>query len=36
MVDTTKWTKTCEECGKKMTYYNFKYHCDKCGNVFEV
>ena len=31
------WHATCDECGcKKMSYYNFKYMCPKCGYVLEV
>ena len=34
--NSANWKATCDECGGKMSYFNFRYGCDKCGNVLEV
>ena len=35
--DTSTWRATCVECGNRnMEYYNYKYHCSKCGHILYV
>lgn len=35
--DSSTWRAKCGDCGDNdMEYYNYKYHCMKCGNTLYV
>jgi translation initiation factor 2 beta subunit (eIF-2beta)/eIF-5 len=36
VTDSSTWISTCEYCGHKMEYWNYKYCCHKCGHILEV